>query len=287
MSGATLPSDRALALPGSGAADFVFHRRGGRTVLGHLFQRAPLRVLLPRTCEPDVPVAVLLNTSGGLVGGDEMSVRVRLAPGAAAVVTGQAAEKVYRSTGRDCRMRVDLVAEDEAWLEYLPQETILFEGARLQRTTALDVAPPARVMAGEMLVFGRSASGEVLTRGRIRDVWEVWRRGCLLWSDALLLDGDLARLSAAQACLDGVAAIATFVYAAPDAEARLPLARQLTDLPVVEDVRCGVTVVGEVMVARWLGADARRLRGAFGTFWAAFRHQVGGKTHALPQLWHL
>lgn len=237
-------------------------------------------------------MAVLLTTSGGLVGGDRMRIRVRLGVDARAMVTAQAAEKVYRSTGSDCRIRVDLAAEEGAFLEYLPQETILFEGARLDRGTAIHLEAGARVMAGEMLVFGRSASAEILTRGRVRDGWEIWRKQRLRWADTLLIDGDLRRPLRAKGGLYGAVALATLLYAGPDAEARLELARELMEIHAGDDLRGGdlrggATVAGGTLVVRWLGWDARRLRRAFGTFWATFRNRVDGRADALPRLWSI
>ncbi len=268
----------------AGAAEVGFTRRGGATRLAHLYQRDPLRVLFPAPEDPAVPVAVLVNTSGGLVGGDRLAVTATVGDGAAAMVTSQAAEKVYRSTGRDCRVEVDLTVGAGAWLEWLPHETILFEGARLRRRIAVDVAPDGRLLAGEFLVLGRTARGERLTYGLARDAWEIRCRGRLVWADALHLEGDLARAIADPAGLAGAVAYATFVYAAADAAERIELARGL--LPANDEgvLRFGATIVNGVLVVRWLARDALALRAAFAAFWAAFRRRVGG-TGGLPRLW--
>ena len=136
----------------------------GTTRLARLFQKAPLRVLMPRPAPGEPPCAVLLNTSGGIVGGDALQVEVRLEAGAAAVVTSQAAEKAYRSAGADATLDVALDLADGAWLEWLPQETILFDGARLRRRLRVDAAAQARLLAIDMLVFGRRARGERFQR---------------------------------------------------------------------------------------------------------------------------
>lgn len=269
----------------TGAAEVTFVRKGGATRLLHLYQHEPLRVLFPAPEDPAVPVAVLVTTSGGLVGGDGLAIAATVGDGAAALVTSQAAEKVYRSTGRDCRVDVDLTVGAGAWMEWLPHETILFEGARLRRRIAADVAPRGRLLAGELLVLGRTARGERLTRGLARDAWEIRRRGRLVWADALHLDGDLARAIADPAGFAGAVACATFVYAADDAAERIELARGL--LPANDEgvLRSGTTIVNGVLVVRWLGHDAFALRAAFAAFWAAFRRRVGGGTGGLPRLW--
>ncbi|MEK7244854.1 MAG: urease accessory protein UreD, partial [Pseudomonadota bacterium] len=191
MSVVISPSERAPAAV-TGAAEVTFVRKGGATRLLHLYQHDPLRVLFPTPEDPAIPVAVLVTTSGGLVGGDRLAIAATVGDGAAAIVTGQAAEKVYRSIGPDCRVDVDLTVGAGAWMEWLPHETILFEGARLRRRIVADVAPRGRLMAAELLVFGRTARGERLTHGLARDAWQIRRQGRLVWADALHLDGDLA-----------------------------------------------------------------------------------------------
>lgn len=262
-----------------------FVRRNGTTAVGALYQRAPLRVLLPAASELGVACGVVVVTSGGLVGGDRLAIDFRSGENARAMVTAQSAEKVYRSPAADCRARVKLTADAGAWLEWLPQETILFDGARLHRRTTVDAAPTARVIAGEILVFGRRARGERLTRGFVQDGWEVRRDGRLVWSDALRLDGDLAAAFAAPACLAGTAAIATLVYLAADAATGLAAARAIGEPQAIDGVQFAATVVGGALIARWLAAEPLPLRLAFGRFWAMFRHRVGGLPETLPRLW--
>jgi len=173
MYAASLPSEPVSVPPEAGAgrarpvtrgtADIAFRRRGDTTGLADLYQQAPLRVLFPRPARGDLPAAMLTNTAGGLVGGDELTIRVRAGAGSAAMACAQAAEKVYRSTGADSRVEVALTAEAGAWLEWLPQETILFDGARLRRRTVIDLAPEARLLAGGMLAFALSFDEVIVT----------------------------------------------------------------------------------------------------------------------------
>ena len=213
MSVATSPFKAAAPAATDGAARMVFRRGEKDTRLARLYQRAPLRALFPTGENSGLATAVLVTTSGGLVGGDRLAVGIVAEEGSAALATTQAAEKVYRSLGADCRVEVELSAAAGSWLEWLPHETILFEGARLDRVTRIDYAPGARVLAGEILVFGRHARGETLTCGRLRDAWEVRRQGRLIWADALVLAGDLAAVLAAPACFAGAVAMATVIYA--------------------------------------------------------------------------
>jgi urease accessory protein len=270
-----------------GAIDIAF-RAGigdkGGAQLARLYQRAPLRALCRLADGCGVTQAVLLTTSGGLVGGDRMEVQVAAEEGAAVLVTPQAAEKVYRSLGPDCRIGIRLAAGMGSWLEWLPQETILFEGARLDRTTVIEAASGARVLAGEILVFGRRARGEVLTRGGLREAWEVRREGRLVWADRLRAEGDLRPVFASPSCLAGTAAVATAIYLGEGAEAALDLARDLTAAAGAGDM-AAATLIGGVLVVRWLAPDPRLLRQAFGGFWSVMRERLAGLPPVLPRVW--
>src|SRR4051812_21390840 len=197
----------------------------GVTRLADLYQHDPLRVLFPLHRADDLPTAVLVTTSGGLVGGDRLDIGIAAGAGARLLVTTQAAEKIYRSAGPDCRIETRISLGAGGWLDWLPQETILFDGARLRRETRIELDPESRLLAGEMLVFGRIARGERFTRGLARDAWEIRRGGRLFWADALHLDGAVAEILDHPAGFDGAAACATLVYAGPDARALLEPAR--------------------------------------------------------------
>lgn len=286
MFAATSPSEKT-PLAVAGAAEVAFVCRDGATRLAHLYQRDPLRVLFPRSDDPSMPVAVLATTSGGLVGGDRLAIAATVGDGASAHFATQSAEKVYRSTGADCRVDVALTVGRDGWMEWLPHESILFEGARLRRRTAADVSAGGRLMAAEAIVLGRTAREERLTRGLARDAWDIRREGRLVWADALHLEGDLARRIADPAGLDGAVALATFVHVADDAAEHLDLARVLLPANDQCDLRAGATVVNGVLIARWLARDAFTLRASFGAFWSAFRERAGGRAGGLARQWSI
>jgi urease accessory protein len=280
MSAVTLPSEAR------GRAALKFAHIDGETRLAGLYQHEPMRVLFPEPAADDIRCAAIVTTSGGLVGGDEIEIEVSAGPGTAALVMPQAAEKVYRSAGADCRIEVALEVGANAWLEWLPQETILFQGARLRRLTRIDLAPGAAILAGEMLVFGRRARGERLATGLVRDAWEIRRSGRLVWADALHMDDRLAEILAHAAGFDGAEAAATTVYADDAPERLLDAAREL--LPHgVAGLRTAATVVGGVLITRWIGHDAFCLRREFGRFWAGFRAHAAGLPRRLPRLWDI
>jgi urease accessory protein len=284
MFAATSPSEPPIVV--RGRAEARFSGADGTTRLGHLDQGDPLRILFPRALDPAATVAVIANTGGGLVGGDRLDMAFAAQDGARVLVTSQAAEKAYRSAGATCAVDVRLSVGAGAWLEWLPHETIVFDGARLRRRLALECAKDGRLMAGEMMVFGRRARGERLAGGLVREAWEVRREGRLIWADALHLEGDLAAALADPFAFGGAAALATLLYCGPDAVDRLERARE--GLPANGDgLKVGATLVNGVLLVRWLDADAARLRAAFGAFWAYFRHAAGAGEARLPRLWHI
>lgn len=283
MSGVTLPFEAPLPRM-QGRAEIGVVHADGRDRLAHLYQRAPLRVLFPDPPAGDPPHAALVTTSGGLAGGDRLEVAVKAGPQAALLVVGSAAEKVYRSTWADTVMEVALNAAAGARLEYLPQETILFEGARLRRTTRIDVAAESKVLAGEILIFGRAARAEKLTCGLVREAWEIRRDGRLIWADALHLENDLAALLAAPAGFNGATAAAAVVCLGTDPAALRDQARALN---ADYAGRFAAGVIKDILVARWLDNDAMRLRGAFATTWKTLRHATLDLPARLPRLWDI
>jgi urease accessory protein len=269
----------------AGEAVLTVRAHDGVTRLADLYQRDPLSLRLPQPDTGDILEASLITTSGGIVGGDRLAVAVTAGPGARLRVYPQAAEKIYRSLGPDSRIAITLKAEAGAWLEWLPQETILFEGARLRRDTRVEASAGARVLAGEFLVFGRRASGESLTQGLVHDAWRLIREGRLAWADALHVEGDLAAPLASAACLGGAGAYASLVYAADDAPARLAALRALLP-PESDGSRHALSAVNGVVVGRFLG-DALAVRRCYGSFWSAARAALAGLPPRLPRLWHL
>ena len=257
--------------------------RSGNTRVARLYQRTPCRILFPRS-EPGEPLGVvLLTTSGGVTGGDRLDIALEAGEGARVIATTQAAEKIYRASGRDARIDVAVRAKADSWVEWLPQETILFDGARLVRRTRIDLWPGARFLGCELVVFGRAARGERFTRGRLHDEWRLSRGSRLVWADALHLEGEVAAALAHPAGFNGAGAGATVIYAAGDAGDRLHDARALLRNAAS---RCGATVVnGEVLLARFLALEAGAVRRDVMEYCAGLRAVVAGLPRRLPRVW--
>ncbi len=277
-----VPQYRAGTRPGFAA--LAAKNLEGITRIADLGQASPLRFLFPHVPADEPLTACLANTAGGIVGGDEHRIRIHAMPGARVLAMGQAAEKVYRSAGATAQMDIELRAEPDAWLEWLPQETILFEGARFARRTRLDIDGAARAMIGEILVFGRSAHGETLSTGLIHDAVDVARDGRTVWADALHLDGDLRAPLLHPSGFAGAKASALLLLVAHDAIADRDALRELAP---PDGVRFGATVVAGLVLARWLASDAAAMRRHYAAAWTTLRARAGGLPGRLPPLWHI
>lgn len=275
-----------------GATRIEFSATGSKTRLVDLYQRAPCRMLFPDTDPGEPTQAVLLTTSGGLTGGDRLQVDLAAHAGARATLTSQAAEKIYRALPGDEPARIDvrLAAGAGAYVEYLAQETILFDGARLRRQLDADLAPGARLLATESLVFGRRAMGESLRSGFVHDAWRIRRDGRLIFADALhldglRLDGEVAALRAAPFGFGAATACATLIHVADDAPALLaPVRSRLAEADASAIVHA--TTREHMLILRLLADDAALLRRALLRATGIVRSLAAGLSERLPQVWY-
>jgi len=260
----------------SGESRVMFARRDGQTRLADLYQRDPCRVLFPDPEPGEPPQAVLVTTSGGVTDGDSLTMAIEVGPGAEALVATQAAEKIYRAarSAEHCRMEIAVTVGEGGMLDWLPQETIVFEGARLKRRTVADVAPGGALLACEMVVLGRAASGERFTGGLLLDAWSVRRAGKLAWTDALRVEGE----TPVGAGFGEANAWATIIGVWDEPQARFETARRL--LEDAGPARAGVTLVNGVLVARLLG-EATAVRNAVTRFLRSLRGCE------LPRVWRV
>lgn len=251
--------------------------RLGSRGLVDLAQSGSAKAMLPRVTA-GLPEIVFLNTSGGLAAGDRLDLGLALAPGTRALATTQTAERAYRAEGAPARVSVRLSVGKGGWLDWLPQETILFDGAKLVRDTAIDLAPGAGCLLLEMIVLGRLAMGERLSRLDLRDRRSVRQAGRIVHHDAFALDdAGLPRLSG-PAMLGGARAMATLAMIAPHAPDLLARARATLDEP-------GVTGAASAppgrLVLRLLADDGWQLRRQVNRLLAALRPDP------LPRIWQV
>lgn len=202
---------------------------GGTARLVDLRQQGSAKAILPRVGA--VPEVVFLNTSGGLTGGDSLSYGVALDSAVVATATTQTAERAYRAAEGTARVDVTIDVGAGGWIDWLPQETILFDGAALDRRTRIELAPGAGCLALEAVVLGRHAMGEVVRRLSFRDRREILRQGRPLHLEPLALDAEA--LGAGQAVLGGARCFASLVMVAPAVADALPPLRRVLDEPGV------------------------------------------------------
>jgi urease accessory protein len=259
-----------------GQLRLAFRRSGGQTRLASHYERGAAKARLPRRAGLP-PEVVLINTAGGLTGGDRMDYAIDVGPGAAVALTTQACEKIYRAAAGESRVETRLALAPAAEVEWLPQETILFDGARLVRRLSVDMAADAALLAVEAIVFGRTASGERVMRGALRDSWRLRRDGRLLFADGVRLDGDMAATLSRPAAGAGAGAVATVVRAAPDIEACLEAARAALSAAPAE---AGVSAWNGLLVGRLVAKDGACLRAALRALLSALRD-----SRRLPRVW--
>ncbi len=259
-------------------------RRAGLTALARLHQRGSAKALFPREGSGEL-VAVLLNTAGGLTGGDRFSWQAEVAAGAELALATQAAERVYRAQpGQVARVETRLTLAPGARIDWLPQETILFDGGALERSLTVEMATDATLLAVEPLILGRQAMGERVAQAHLLDRWRIRRGGGLVYADTLRLTGAVAATAARAGVFGPHRAAATLVYVAPDAADRLPRARAALEAAAqhpmgrTAGLEGGASVRHGVLVARLLAPDGRSLRAGLTRLLAVFRD-------ALPRVW--
>lgn len=254
--------------------------KGNRIV--DLYQQSPMRVVFPRTDGDRSQEAVLVNTSGGVAGGDHLQLNVTALSGASIVVTTQAAEKIYRALDEAAHVTTQLNVGDGAKLAWLPQETILFNRVRLSRRIEIEISPGSELLALECLVLGRAAHGEKLSAGAIVDTWQVRKNGRLQWGDTFRLTDEVFSQITRKALLSDSTALATLLYFGSNLEGWREFIRAHS---VSFDCQCGATLVGGIVVARMAARSSFELK----AFLHNLLHKLG-KAFAygpfgVPKMW--
>ena len=266
---ATFAANRA-----QGAVKFDVQLEDGVTRRGALHESGSLRVRFPSP-EAEGLAGVFVNTAGGIAGGDRFDIDIRAGAGARLTLTTAAAEKVYRATGPAAQLNIALRAEAGARLSWLPQETILFDRARISRRIDIDLAEDARLLLCEIVVFGRAAMGERMLHGEFVDRWRLRRGGQLAFAETIRLDGDIGAKLAQSAIAKGGVAIGTALIV-PGDEAVVGRIREVSETFGGE---VGISAWNGFAMARFCAQDAARLR--------ADMMSVLGRASGvpLPRLW--
>lgn len=263
-----------------GRVELAFKRRGATTTLAHLHQSGCGKVRLPRPTDPTHAEAVLLNLAGGLTGGDRLSSQVAWQAGAAATVSGQAAEKIYRARG-DSRAEIDsdLRVAAGALALWLPQATIFFDRARLVRRNRFTIARGGRLLAVEATIMGRQAMGETVAEGLFDERFEVRYDDRLVLADRQLLQGSIAGRLARPAVAGGATGLVTLLYVGEAAAERLDAIRD-----ALGALAAASAPTPHLVLVRWLAHEPRILHRDLATALLAVQTAVGLPAR-LPRVW--
>ena len=276
-----LPRDRDLQRA-SGAGRIVLRGSDSRTDVVDVYQKFPIRIMCPTIGDGAAREAVIVNAAGGIAGGDRLEFEVTALGNALVTVTSQAAEKIYRSLDQPAQVVTKLKARDAAKLAWLPQETIVFNSARIHRQTEIDLSTGAELMALEWLVLGRTAHGEEVVRGHIRDRWLVRRDGRLVWADSFLVAEETFPHLRRKALLSDYKAIGTLLYFGPHLDRRLEMLREAAQSLACN---CAATVVSGLIVVRLAAETSFELRIALICMLQRFGRDGDGGPFRVPKMW--
>lgn len=264
---------------GGGVLRLELKRREDATVLDQLYQSGCLKARLLRPEPRHCAEAVLLNTSGGLVGGDRLFHDIHWGPATHAAVTTPTCEKLYRAASRTAAVQTALRVAEGATAEWLPQETIVFDRAMVKRDLQVRLAVGATFTGIESVVLGRAEMGETIQRVWLRDGWRIWRGDKLIYADALNLGGDVGELLVRAPTLQGHLAFANLLHIGPRAEAELQRVRDF-----LADSRCiyGASAWNGMLSVRLVARDGATLRQAVAQALGIIRGNL-----ALPRVWQM
>ncbi|BDA70990.1 Urease accessory protein UreD [Rivularia sp. IAM M-261] len=288
-----------------GKLDLVYAHRQGATQLIHAHHQAPLKVQRPFYPEGKLVChSVILHTAGGVVGGDKLSSNFQLRPNSQVLITTAAAGKIYRSNGRLAMQNIDIKVDAGATLEWLPQETIVFDGAIYRQDTRINLAENATLIGWEITRFGRSARGEKFLQGNWKSYTEVWQQGKPLWVDRQWLPGNEEVFHSPHA-LNGQPVVGTLVFVgqavSPEIiEKTRSLYTQQRHSPqrgepphgdgsseLSTHHSFGVTRLEHGFLCRYRGSSTSEVRNWFTAVWQLLRQSLLGRSDCIPRVWQI
>ena len=253
-----------------GVADLAFDKQR----IARMYQAGSSKILLPRTYTP-LKEAVLINTAGGITGGDKFEIKLNLTS-SKIVATTQTAERLYNSIGSTAKVNIHLTIDKESTLHWLPQETIVFDGALIDRNIRVDMATASNVVFLETIIFGRQAMGEIVQSGEFKDNWRFYRDGTLFHSEVVSLKNDISQLLKECAGGNGTTSISTIIVAGKTTEYK-----KNKVMPLVDRFKStfGISYWVEKLVLRMLNSDPSILRKEINVLLQELLEQP------LPQVW--
>lgn len=277
MTHAVLQQDSASWLA---QLELVYAKRHDRTVIAQRRHLGPLTVQRPFYPEGGVCHSYVLHPPGGVVGGDRLELTIRVETDAHALVTTPASAKFYRSSGATARQQQQFDLADGAILEYLPQDTILFDACRLDTVTRIQLGERARYAGWEILCQGRPASGENYVRGECRQAYEIYRHGRPLLIERTRLHGN-SELQSAKWGLAGYPVLGTMLVTGANPD----LLAAARTIDVDAGTMFSATLIQDVLVCRYLGWQGIEARECFGRVWHSVRPDWCGRVASRPRIW--
>jgi urease accessory protein len=276
-----MPRDRDLQRA-NGLGRIVLRGSAGRTEVVDVYQKFPTRIMLPTIDDDAIKEAVVINAAGGVAGGDRLEFDVTVLGDSRVTVTSQAAEKIYRALDRPAQILTKLKACDAGRLAWLPQETIIFDSARIRRQTEIDLSTGTELMALEWLVLGRTAHGEEVKRGNICDRWLVKRDGRLVWADSFRITEETFPHLRRRALLSNYRVIGTLVYFGPNLERRLETLREVARSL---GCNCAATLVNGLIVVRLAAETSSEVRILLICMLQHFGRESDPGPFRVPKMW--
>lgn len=268
-----------------GSLQLVFAHQRGTTQLIHNTGQAPLKVQRPFYPEGnEICHSVIMHTAGGLVGGDRLTYDIHLEPDSNALITTPAAGKIYRSTGKEAQQIIHLTVSEGACLEWLPQETIVFNQALYHQQLRVNLAPNAHWLGWEMTRFGRSARGEKFIQGNWRSHTEVWQHDRPIWIDRQWFPGS-AELFESPHGLAGCPIVGSFAWIGQPVES--DLIEKIRSFWTGQSGEIGVTRLSSGLLCRYRGHSTTEARQWFIQTWQWIRSTYFHRSRCLPRVWQL
>jgi len=268
-----------------GSLQLVYSNHQGSTQLTHAQVKAPLKVQRPFYPEGQaVCHSVVLHTAGGIVGGDRLSQNIHLKANAHALITNAAASKVYRSNGQQARQTIEIQVDADACLEWLPQETIVFNGAVYRQDLRVELAQNASWLGWEIARFGRSARGEKFLEGEWRSHTEVWQQGRPLWIDRQWLPGKEEIFNSPHG-LAGKPVVASLAWVGQAVSPEIIEKARILWNSQNRQGEAGVTQLISGILCRYRGSSTAEVRNWFTDIWHLLRLSFLGRPSCLPRVW--
>lgn len=272
-----------------GKINLIYANQNNTTKITHNHTQAPLKIQQPFYPEgPEICHSVILHTAGGIVGGDQLSYNIHLQPNTHALITNTSATKIYRSPEKTAHQTINIKLDNNAHLEWLPQETIIFKNAKFRQDIKIELQPKSTILLWEINRFGRTARGETFTTGHWRSNIEIWQQNQPLWIDRQQLIGSPQTINS-QHTLAGFPLTGTLTYIGnPISTETLQKIRQLSPQnPNPNQHQTGITRLPNGLICRYRGHSTPENRTWFINIWDILRQTYQNRPNCPPRVWPL